>query len=238
MKITTFIIFIAGYLGISGLMFSDPLERLSSEVTSRYWEAGQSYESSSHIYYKLDGTLIVHTDEPEEMIVKTNQHGEVYIYYPNENEAEYQQNAQLSSESTQFFIFLQGMTEDLGLRTVGYELRDTEFDDGYQVTYWDPPAQMRGEFGTTKLVHQDYLPVYLSVEDEEGEVRQRTYFHDYTELADQDFPGSITTIEYESPQDSTVMQTMFSDIRYNEAAEHELFDFSVPDDATIRSEEP
>lgn len=238
MKYTFTLTFIAGFFGIAGFGLSGPLEKLSSEVTSRYWEAGQSYETTSHIYYKLDGTLVVHTEEPEEMIVKTNQHGEMYVYYPDDNEAEYRQNPQLSSESTQFYIFLQGMTEDLGLQTVGYELTETEFDDGHQITYWDPPAQMSGEFGTTKLVHRDYLPVYLSVRNPEGEVTQRTYFHDYTELADRDFPGSITTIEYESPQDSTVMQTMFSDIKYNENADHDLFDFSVPDDATMRSTEP
>lgn len=226
---------IGGSLFLAGLVGFGPLERLSSEVTTRYWEDGKSFTSTSSFYYKLDGTLVVRTEEPENMIIKTNRFGEMYLYFPDENVAEYQQNAELSSESTQFYIFLQGMTDDLGLRTVGYELQQTEFEDGHQITYWNPPEELSEQVGTTKLVHQDYRPVYLSVRSPEDKVIQRTYFHDYTELADREFPGSITTIEYESPEDSTVMQTLFNDIKYNEAANSPYFDFSIPDDATIRS---
>lgn len=203
-------------------------------MQTRIWDDGTTYISNSEIYYKLDGTLIVRSTEPEEMIIKANHIGEMYIYYPEVNESEYHQGEDLSSEASQFYIFLQGMTEDLGLRNVGYSMTDTEFEDDHSITYWDPPEHMRPHIGQTKLVHEDYRPIYLSVKDTDGEVVQKTYFHDYTEIMDHDFPKSITTIDYQSARDSTVSQTSFSNLKYNEQADSRYFDFEIPADATIR----
>ena len=213
--------------------FSD-LTRISTEVETRMWDSGTTYTSTSQIFYTLDGTLVVRSESPEEMVIKTNRMGEMYVYYPEDNSTEYHQGSDLSSETSQFYLFLHGMTDDLGLRNIGYTQTDTEFEDGHSITYWQPPQEMRHAVGTTKLVHEDYRPIYLAVHDTDDQVQQKTYFHDYTQLMGYDFPQSITTIEYQSVNDSTVSQTSFENIKINDEADSRYFDFEIPDDATLR----
>ena len=209
------------------------LQRLSSDVTTRIWQDGTSIQSVSSIFYLADGTLIMRSTEPEEVIMKTNRLGELFVYHPAENTVDYQQNRDLSSESSQFFLFFQGLTDDMGLRNMGFRLSESYFEDGHDISYWSPPRELATHISKAKLVHNDYRPVYLSIHQNDDRVLRRTYFHSYTQIIDHDFPLRITTIQYESEQDSIVMQTIFDNIKVNEQANSRYFDFQIPDDARI-----
>ncbi|MFO8029478.1 MAG: hypothetical protein R6U28_06430 [Cyclonatronaceae bacterium] len=210
-----------------------PLEKISSEVTTRVWQDGVTVQSTSSLFYHTDGTLVIHTTEPEELIIKTNRLGEMHAYDPEDNTVEYEQNPDMSSETSQFFLFFQGLTDDMGLRRLGFRQSGTEFSDGNEISYWDPPPELVSHLSKAELVHRDYRPVYIAMHDVSDRIIQQTYFHSYTEILDHAFPQRITTIQYESEQDSLVMQTLFDKIKVNEQADSPFFNFQIPDDAQI-----
>ena len=210
-----------------------PLEKISSDVTTRVWQDGVSVQSTSSLFYHTDGTLVIHSTDPEELIIKTNRLGEMYAYDPRKNTVEYEQNADMSSETSQFFLFFQGLTDDMGLRRLGFRQSGTDFSDGNDISYWDPPPALVSQISKAELVHRDYRPVYIAMHDVSDRIIQQTYFHSYTEILDHDFPLRITTIQYESEQDSVIMQTLFDNIKVNEQADSPFFNFQVPDDAQI-----
>ena len=210
-----------------------PLEKISSVVTTRVWQDGVTVQSTSSLFYHTDGTLIIHATEPVEVIIKTNRLGEMYAYHPKNNTVEYEQNPDMSSETSQFFLFFQGLTDDMGLRKLGFRQSGTDFTDGNDITYWDPPPELVSHISKAEMVHRNYRPVYIAMHDVSDRIIQQTYFHSYTEILDHDFPLRITTIQYESEQDSVVMQTIFDNIKINEHADSPFFNFQIPDDAQI-----
>ncbi len=223
--------------GIAILLFAlvqgATLEKISSDVTTRVWQDGVAVQSTSSLYYHTDGTLVIHSTEPEELIIKTNRLGEMYAYHPENNTVEYEQNPDMSSETSQFYLFFQGLTDDMGLRRMGFRQSGSDFTDENDISYWDPPPELATRISKAELVHQNYRPIYIAIHDVADRIIQQTYFHSYTEILDHDFPRKITTIQYESEQDSVVMQTLFENIRINEQADSPFFDFQIPDDARI-----
>lgn len=209
------------------------LERMSSRVTTLFWKDGVTLHSTSRMYYQQNGILVMHHKKPEEMIIRTNRWGEVYVYRPADHSVSYEQNRDLSSTSTQYYLFFHGLTDDMGLRSMGFEPKNNRFEDEFEISEWWPPQAWRESLGRAELVHKDYRPVYLALHDRDDQIVQKTYFHQYTEILNRDFPLRLTTIQYSSEGDSVVIQTRFEDVEVNPENHDYFFDFQIPEDARI-----
>lgn len=208
---------------------NERLEQVQADVETRIWKQGNSTRVHSTVYYHMDGRMITRFTHPFQRIMRTNHLGEMLLYDQETGEVTRQQNPTFSSEGNHFFHFFQNRTEEMGLDQLGFEQGDTEFQENLRITNWYAPTWLAQTIDYVQLVHQGFRPIHMAVYDRKGQTIQKTYFHNYTEIHQVDFPLSITTISYDSPADSSVSQTRFSNIRINSDTDRDLFEIHIPD---------
>lgn len=208
---------------------SERLQKVRADVETRYWQQGISTTVKARMFYHTDGRMITHFTRPSEQIMRTNHLGELIIYDPETGDVTRQQSPAFSSETNHFFHFFRNQTEHMGLETAGYEQGDTEFEENIRKTKWYAPNWLANQVDYAELVHQEFRPIYMAIFDRDGMAIQKTYFHNYTEVLDYEFPQSITVISFNSPADSSVTQTRFQNIATNKDADDPMFDFQIPD---------
>ncbi len=223
--ITTFLITLLIGLSFGG----DRLEKIQADIETRMWKQGNSTRINSTVFYHVNGTMLTHFSHPFERIIRTNHLGEFLIYDPETGEVIREQNRAMSSESNHFFHFFQNKTEEMGLDQLGFEQGDTEFDENIRITTWYAPTHLAQTVEYVELVHDRFRPIFMGAYNRQGEVIQKTYFHNYIDILDYEFPQSITIIDFETPTDSTVSQTRFRNIRINEDVNPELMEIQIPD---------
>ena len=80
-----------------------------------------------------------------------------------------------------------------------------------------------------ELVLENYLPIYLAYYNDKGAVVSRTYLSSYNRFSNLMLPLRVTSVQYTSKKDSTLVRTIYSDVVVD--GQDPMFDFKVPSDA-------
>lgn len=194
---------------------------------------GQTTKSTATIYFDVTGNMVTRFAAPLNVYIFNNEDGEIKIYNENDNTVVQSVNYKAGTANTNFYYFLKGEIEDMGLRKLGFLLHETKFDDGLLVTNWEAPIDMRENFASVELVHQGDVPVFLGHKDARGKFTKKIYYSDYQLLNDFImFPKAITEIEY-IKKDSLITKTKFSNFEFDGYVDGQYFDYEIPSDAKV-----
>lgn len=155
------------------------------------------------------------------------------MYDPSKNEVYISQNLALSTESTQLYYFFNNKMSDLGLSSLGFQIVDTQFDEGLIISIWMPPVHFASQIGKVRLVHENNKPIFISYTDSNDDFLKKTYFYDYNDINGILFPSTITQINYQNKSDSSITKITYSDIEYNTSKIEEILRFEIPSDAKV-----
>ena len=79
------------------------------------------------------------------------------------------------------------------------------------------------------VYNKDYLPIYSATLTEDGHPTVKVYYSKYDLVGYTPFPYRSTEVIYNSRKDSTIIRTIYSDIKLD--GNDAMFDFSVPQNA-------
>ncbi|TRX55995.1 hypothetical protein FNH22_17695 [Fulvivirga sp. M361] len=212
----------------------NPIQRIKLSMVSRSVKDGHLKKVEADVYYNLEGKMVTYYTTPKPYITITNSKGDIQAYDQRQNVVFQTQNLMFSTETTQVYFFLQNKLADLGLSAMGFQMHNVSFDEGLNVTIWQPPIELSGQLKEVKLVHDKRKPIFLSYTDQNDQIVKKTYFYKYITLNGQTpFPTAITQIDYITPSDSTITKVAFSDILVNEQVDKSQLDFEIPVNARV-----
>jgi outer membrane lipoprotein-sorting protein len=209
------------------------IKKISATMVTRSARGGRISNINAEICYLTSGKMISHFTQPFNQYILNTAKGEVSLYDPQKNTVAQQVNYLFSTETTQFFYFLNNQKSDLGLRNMGFIVKDTKFEKNLMITNWVPPTRLAKSIREIVMVHDGANPIYTKYIGGDGQLIKKVYYYNYKNLGAADFPQSITEIEYFSAKDSVISKTAYSDIKTNENATSKLFDFTIPANAKI-----
>lgn len=217
------------------LTFFQGFNTVSFDMERRVNTKGQTTKSTATVYFNASGDMVTKYAPPLEVYIFNNTEGEIKLYNETDNTVIQSVNYTAGTTNTNFYYFLLGETEDMGLRKLGFSLRDTKYEDGLLITDWAAPMDMSASgFVSVELVHQNDLPVFLGHKDQKGNFVKKAYYYDYTLLEGYImYPNSITEIEYLGKKDSVISKSNFENFRFNNPQDKNFFDFVIPEDATV-----
>ena len=203
--------------------------RLSADVEVKTVSGKSVVTTTKSVYCANNGRLVVCNHRPVEYILETNINGETKIYFPKTKEVMVDNQGLASAKDELLAIFLLGRIEDLGVGLYGYKLQKTEYvEDGLMKKTFKSVDPSMPPF--TEIVYgKDYLPIYSATLTEDGHVQVKVYYSHYETVGYVPFPHRQTQITYNSPKDSTVVRTVYSNIVAD--GDDKMFDFKVPADA-------
>jgi hypothetical protein len=212
---------------------SQAMDHVSFDMTRRVNAVGKTVESNATICFKENGDMITKYWAPLETMVFNNLDGEIKIYNERENSIIQSVNYHIGSSNTNFYFFLKGNTENMGLSELGFKLMDSKVEDGLIITEWASPKGFQNDVDRIELVHQNSLPVFMGHKSRKGDYLRKTFFYDYKLINGYiDFPHSITEIEY-VPNDSIISKTQFANFKFDEDVDATLLDYQIPADAKV-----
>lgn len=173
--------------------------------------------------------IVMHYTYPFEQMIFTNRFGETKIYNPKNNTVVITQDKSNSTQGTFIYHFLAKKIQDLGLKDLGFKLKGTKFENQYMITEWLPPLQIADQIGAIKLVHKDYIPVFLEYKNNNLKTLKKTYYTDYKTYSDIHIPQKITDINYFGEKDSSITRINISNI--NLTPNSTYFNYTIPADA-------
>lgn len=203
--------------------------RVSADVEVKTVTGKSVVTTTKSVYCTNNGRLVVCCDRPLQYVLQTNINGESKYFFPKTKEVYVDNQGTTSSKDELLTIFLLGRIEDLGVGLYGYKLQKTEYvEDGMMKKTFkclDPTMPPY-----TEIVYgKDYLPVYSATLTEDGHVQTKVYYTRYSQVGYVPFPHRLTQISYNSPKDSTVVRTIYSNLTVD--GDDPMFDFQVPADA-------
>ena len=181
------------------------------------------------VYCSNNGRLVAYFHSPLNYVVETNILGETKIYFPAKNEVFMDNNGSMTATDELLSILIFGRMDDLGLSLSGYKLKATErLEDGMLKKTF---AASRSDMPPICEVvyNKDYLPIYSATLTEDGYVTVKVFYSHYEMVQYAPFPCRSTQIVYNSPKDSTIIRTIYSNIKVD--GDDKWFDFSIPQDA-------
>ena len=180
------------------------------------------------VYCSNNGRLVTFFHSPLEYILDTNILGESKLYFPSSNGVFVDNSGAFTSVDELLLLALNGRLEDLGLSLSGYKLKSTEIlEDGLMKKTF---SGMKSELPPScEIVYKDYLPIYSATLDAAGHVLVKVYYSKYEYLGYLPFPHRSTQIIYNSPKDSTIVRSIYSNVQLD--GSDPMFDFTVPQDA-------
>lgn len=202
-------------------------KRVSADVEVKQVYQGKVTTTTKSVYCANDGRLVVVFHTPEEYYEITNAKGEARIYVPSLKEVYVDNSGDINSKDELINIFLSGNSEDLGLRGYGYMLTSTVREDGVVKRTFTTAVQ--GRPPKIEIVFENFLPIYAAYYDNAGKVLTKTYFSNYSTGQRFVLPTRTTQISYGAAGDSTVVRTIYSNIRLDGTDKE--FDFQVPKSA-------
>jgi hypothetical protein len=209
------------------------MEYTSFDMTRRVNAAGKTVESNATVCFKNNGDMTTKYWAPMQTVVFNNLDGEIKIYNEKENTIVQSVNYHIGTSNTNFFFFLKGSTENMGLASLGFKLMDSRMEDGLIITEWGSPKGFENEVDRIELVHRNSLPVFMGHKTRKGDYSRKTFFYDYELINGYiDFPKSITEIEFVS-NDSIVSKTQFSNFKFDSEVDATLLDYQIPADAQV-----
>jgi len=135
----------------------------------------------------------------------------------------------MTSQDELISVFMSGRAEDLGLGMYGYRLQSTTREDGLvKKTY---VTDKEGDVPKVEIVYENFLPIYCGYVSASGKTISKTYYSKYVPAGRTMIPTRTTSITYTSQKDSSVMRTIYSDIRVDDNDTY--YDFQVPAGAKV-----
>ena len=203
--------------------------RVAAEVEVKTVYGGKVATVRNKVFCSSNGNLIQVFESPYPYYTITNPNGEFKLYIPGTNEVYSSRREDFSDRDDLLYLFLSGHAGDMGLGQYGYKLSSTQKEEGgiLKRTY-TPMAPGKGA-AKVELVLENYLPIYLAYYNEGGAVVSKTYLSSYTRLPSMALPLRVTSINYTSKKDSTIVRTLYSNIKTD--GKDPMFDFRVPQDA-------
>ena len=203
--------------------------RISADVEVKQAAGGKVATITKRVYCSLDGRIVVHFLKPEDYIVTTNVKGETKIFIPRTNEVVVDNTSVMTSQDELISVFMSGRAEDLGLGMYGYRLQSTTREDGLvKKTY---VTDKEGDVPKVEIVYENFLPIYCGYVNSSGKTISKTYYSKYVPAGRTMIPTRTTSITYTSQKDSSVMRTIYSDIRVDDIDPY--YDFQVPAGAKV-----
>ncbi len=208
--------------------------KISLHMDTKRVFAGKRLSVECDIFYKpAEGKLVMHYSVPENYILVSNKFGEAKIYYPDKNKVSIQQSEFFSSENNLLYYFISDGTYDMGLKSLGFQNSDTRFEDDLMITTWLPPVDLLKKVSKVELVYKNYLPIYTAYFDKDNKITKKMFYSAYAYYNSFSIPLRVTEIDYQTDKDSIVSRMIYSDVKTNEEAENQYFDFQIPENAQI-----
>lgn len=203
--------------------------RISAGVEVKQAAAGKVATITKRVHCSIDGRAVIHFLKPQDYIVVTNVKGETRMYIPGTNEVVVDNSATLTSQDELISVFMSGRAEDLGLGMYGYRLQSTTREDGLVKKTF--VTDKSGDIPKVEIVYDNFLPIYAGYLDAGGKTITKTFYSNYVPAGRMRIPTRTTSITYTSPRDSSVMRTIYSDIRVDD--DDPLYDFEIPANAKV-----
>ena len=225
-RISFFLFAVAALLAPAG---ASAQRRISADIEVKQAADGKVATVTKRVYCSLDGRIVVHFLKPEDYFLISNVKGETRLFIPRTNEVVVDNSAVLTSRDELVSVFMAGHAEDLGLGMYGYRLQSTTREDGLvKKTY---VTDRQGDIPKVEIVYENFLPIYCGYLDASGKTLSKTYYSKYVPAGRIMLPTRVTGITYTSKKDSSVMRTIYSDIRIDD--EDPNYDFQVPSNAKV-----
>ena len=210
--------------------------RVAADVEVKTLYGGKVTSVSSKVYCNSSGRLVQVFETPSRYYTVTNPNGEFQLYIPGTNEVYSQRKEDFSDRDDLLYLFLTGRSDDMGLGLYGYKLSSTtREEDGLLKRTYLPVAPGKGA-SKVELVLENYLPIYLAYYNEGGAVVSKTYLSSYTRFPNLVLPLRVTSIQYTSKKDSSLVRTVYSNVKVD--GQDPMFDFRVPSDAKPLKQSP
>ena len=203
--------------------------RVAAEVEVKTVHQGKVTTVSSKAFCSSSGELIQVFNSPYTYYTVSNPDGEFKLYIPGRNEVYSNRREDFSNKDNILYLFISGHAGDMGLGLYGYRLAKTENEEGGLIKRTYKPIAPGKGASKVELVLENYLPIYLAYYNEGGAVVIRTYLSSYARMPNLVLPQRVTSINYTAKKDSTVVRTVFSNIKTD--GKDPMFEFRVPKDA-------
>ncbi len=208
--------------------------KISLKVETKSLKNGKAVIVKSEVYYKYnEGIMITNYTYPFKYIYLSNKVGEAKIYYPDKNEVYLKTDKLFTTENTLLYIFFNNKISDMGLRDLGFKIKNTEFEEGLVITTFIPPVELLDKVSKIKLVHENYMPIYASYYDKNNNISKKIYYYNYINYKQFSLPLKITELNYHPNGDSTINKINFSNVKFDSEAVSQYFNFTIPEDAKI-----
>ena len=209
-------------------------QKIAVDMETKTAVKGKAGKITATVYYSMDGKMISYYQGPLPMVVINTRKGEITMYNVRDNTISHQENYIFSTETNQLYYFLDNKKADLGLISMGYSILETTVQDGLKITRWKPPLNLRNEISTVEIVHEKGNPIYVAYFNQKKMPLKKIYFYNYTQVSEYiSLPGVVTQINFNSPKDSSLMKTTYSNFKLNQAVDENKLDFKIPSDAKI-----
>ena len=201
--------------------------RVAADVEVKTVVSGKVSTVTKTVYCNNNGRMVTCFHKPETYWSLTNGKGELQVYIPSSNEVFSEIDPEASSRFELIALFMSGHVDDLGLSYYNYKVTSTErVEDGLIKKTFTSPDPSRP---VVSIVYENYLPIYCDYTDAGGKVLSKKYLSAYKEHGRFLFPTRITDITYGAKKDSSVIRTLYSNVRIDPVDPN--FDFQVPADA-------
>ena len=195
---------------------------------------GKLIVTEAEVFYKAQGGLIVtHFTKPFENITISNSRGEMKVYDPKGNTIIQMQSPNFSSQNSIFYAFFNNLTQDMGLKKMGYNLSKTDVEGKYLVTTWLLGTTGQSEIKKAELVLDKYSPIHMAFFDAKNVIKQKIYYGNYQQVEEFRLPLKITEINFNSKTDSTIDRKIYTDIKTNDQVSDTYLNYQIPANAKV-----
>lgn len=207
---------------------------ISAKLVVKKAHKGKLISVAADVAYSTsERRMVANYTSPDKFIMFVNEKGEVKVYYPTKNQVILNQNNLFSSNSDVFYFFLTQNEQDLGLRSMGYQLISSNSKGAITETRWKAPEQMQGKVSEVELVYENFLPIYVAYFGPKKGITNKTFYANYQTVDNVMIPTRITEYVYLSAKDSIVSRKDYLDVKTGKNASRSLLDFKIPANAKV-----
>ena len=200
--------------------------RVSAGMEVKTLYGGKVTTVASKVYCASSGRIVQVFESPDHYYTITNPDGEFKVYYPGTNEVYSERKEDFSDRDNVLYLFLSGRGDDMGLGLYGYKLAGIVREGGGIVKRTYVPSAPGKGVAKVELVQENYLPIYLAYYNDGGAVVSKVYLSSYSRQGNIMLPLRVTSVQYTSKKDSTLVRTIYSDVKVD--GQDPMFDFQVP----------
>jgi hypothetical protein len=212
-------------------MLAQTFDNLSVDANMRKVNNSRIQNLSLTSYFAASGKMVAIYDRPENLVIINDEKGRVVLYDSKNNTVVQANNPYYSSRTNELYYFINNKKYDLGLSEIGFKMQSSEIEDGLIVTEWIPPMDGMKYFSFIKMVHKDDNPIYLEYRNHDNEIIKKVYYYNYQQVNYLEIPTAVTTIDFISPEDSTVSKTTYSNFLFDDQQNEEKLNYKIPTDA-------